>query len=284
MIWESCATVHLGSAVAEVGKSGIHGTELRVYQLRSLLCAAMGDSSHKDYGNSITRWRRNLSLKTRIVDLPSHIRTPWLYQHLKEPAKGVKVLLQMIVGVVGVTVVLVAVLRDALGGTTALDSSKHALVLISVALAVAASLELAYTLFTPGPDEAVDPLILGISAIFLYLTSAQDNLTWTGEVAVVLFAITLGILFAVRQHFIDGDDVTEGQRGRRVAREKKIPAMTGSNPNKILLDLLELAEFAWPNRYQELGPSEEVVEQILRSSPNQLGEMVVLLRARLEDQ
>jgi hypothetical protein len=185
------------------------------------------------------------------------------------------------VGVVGSVVVLVAVLRDTLNGYTALYASKHALLIISVSLAVAASLELAYTLFTPGPDEAVDPLILGISAVFLYLASGLDSLSWTGGVSVVLFAVTLGILFAVRQRFIDGDDVREGQRRRRVAREEKM--QTGTESNHILLDLLEIAEFAWHDRYQELGPPEEVIKQILQSSPSQLGKTVVLLRASLED-
>lgn len=188
------------------------------------------------------------------------------------------------VGVVGSVVVLVAVLRDTLnGGHTALYASKHALLIISVSLAVAASLELAYTLFTPGPDEAVDPLILGISAVFLYLASGLASLTWTGGVSVILFAVTLGILFAVRQRFIDDDDVREGQRRRRVAREEAMQTGTDSNANNILLDLVEIAEFAWHDRYQELGPPEEVVKQILQSSPSQLGKTVVLLRARLED-
>jgi hypothetical protein len=224
-----------------------------------------------------------LSFKTRISGLLSCLYTPRLYEHLKEPAKSVKVLLQMIVGVVGVIVVLVAVLRDALGHTNAIDASKHALVLISVSLAVAAALELAYTLFTPGPDEAVDPLILGISAIFLYLASTQTDLTWSGGISVILFATTLGILFAVRQHFIDDDDVREGQRGRRAMWEKKIEAITGSNADNALLDLLELAEFAWHERYRELGPPEELIEQILASSPDRLAKTVTLIRARLED-
>ena len=225
-----------------------------------------------------------MSLNIRKADLLSYIREPWLCEKLKEPAKGIKVLLQMIVGVVGVIVVLVAVLRDALGHTDAVDASKHALVLISVSLAVAASLELAYTLFTPGPDEAIDPLILGISAIFLYLASTQTDLTWAGGVSVILFAITLGVLFAVRQHFIDDDEVRECQRGRRAVREKKIEAITGSNADDALLDLLELAEFAWHDRYRELGPPEELIEQILASSSGRIAKMVTLLRARLEDQ
>ena len=219
--------------------------------------------------------------QTTIVKALSSLQASWLYQHLKEPAQATKVFLQMGVGVVGSVVVLVAVLRDTLNGYTALHASKHALLIISVSLAVAASLELAYTLFTPGPDEAVDPLILGISAVFLYLASGLDSLSWTGGLSVVLFAVTLGILFAVRQRFIDGDDVREGQRRRRVAREEKM--QTGTESNHILLDLLEIAEFAWHDRYQELGPPEEVIKQILQSSPSQLGKTVVLLRASLED-
>lgn len=225
-----------------------------------------------------------MSLNIRNADLLSYIRAPWLYENLKEPAKGIKVLLQMIVGVVGVIVVLVAVLRDALGNTNAGDASKHVLVLISVSLAVAASLELAYTLFTPGPDEAIDPLILGISAIFLYLASTQTDLTWTVGVSVILFAITLGVLFAVRQRFIHDDDVRKGQPGRRDVREKKIEAITGSNADNALLDLLDLAEFVWHDRYRELGPPEELIEQIFASSSGQIAKMVTLLRARLEDQ
>jgi len=229
-----------------------------------------------------------LSLDTERSSLISWIRAPWFYQHLKDPAKGLKVLLQMIVGVVGVIVVLVAVLRDGLGSATALDASRHALVLISVSLAVAASLELAYTLFTPGPDEAVDPLILGISSIFLYLASTQTDLNWTGGVSVVLFAITLGILFAVRQHFMHEDDVRDGQIQRRASRdnkmrEKEAGQLTGSDASNALLDLLELAEFAWHDRYQELGPPENLVELVLASSPNQLAGIVTLLRASLEN-
>jgi hypothetical protein len=221
--------------------------------------------------------------QAKIVKALSSLQASWLYQHLKEPAQATKVFLQMGVGVVGSVVVLVAVLRDTLNGHTALYASKHALLIISVSLAVAASLELAYTLFTPGPDEAVDPLILGISAVFLYLASGLGSLTWTGGVSVILFAVTLGILFAVRQRFIDDDDVREGQRRRRVAREEEMQTGTESNANHILLDLLEIAEFAWHDRYQELGPPEEVIKQILQSSPSQLGKTVVLLRARLQD-
>ena len=44
-----------------------------------------------------------------------------------------------------------------------------------VGLAAAAALELAYTLFTPGPDEALDPLMLGLSATILLKLAAIEG-------------------------------------------------------------------------------------------------------------
>jgi hypothetical protein len=110
--------------------------------------------------------------KSGMKEQLSKIRGPHLYECLKEPAQGVKVLLQMIVGTTGSIIVLVVVLRDIIhGGMSATDVAHHVLAIIAASLAVAASLELAYTLFTPGPDEAVDPLMLSLSAVFLYLVS-----------------------------------------------------------------------------------------------------------------
>jgi hypothetical protein len=68
---------------------------------------------------------------------------------LKEPAQGVKVLLQMIVGVVGSVIVIATVVEDIHGGRTATYMEKHALVIIAASLAVAASLELACTPIHP---------------------------------------------------------------------------------------------------------------------------------------
>ena len=134
-------------------------------------------------------------IRTKQRDHDSRLSGPWLYEHLKEPAQGVKVILQMIVGIAGSAIVIAAVLYDIHDGRTATHVEKHALVIIAASLAVAASLELAYTLFTPGPDEAIDPLMLGISAVFLFLVSSLDNFTWMAGIGVVLFAATLAVLF-----------------------------------------------------------------------------------------
>jgi hypothetical protein len=59
------------------------------------------------------------------------IRALWLYDHLKEPAQGVKVLLQMIVGVVGSFIVIVIVAKDVHGGSTAIQLEGQVLVIIA---------------------------------------------------------------------------------------------------------------------------------------------------------
>ena len=226
----------------------------------------------------------NLGPASRSWCILSRIRAPWLYDHLRGPAQGVKVLLQMIVGIVGAIIVIVSALGDIHAHTRPVDVGHHVLAVIAVSLAVAASLELAYTLFTPGPDEAVNPLMLGISAVFLYLMSKQEEFTWTIGVAATLFAVTLGILFAVRQRFIDDDDVREGQFARLAALKPEVQAAMGESQAQAALDLLLIAEFAWHDRYGELGMPKKVTRQILRESQQQLDHMITLIRVRLEDQ
>jgi len=211
------------------------------------------------------------------------LRGLWLYEHLKEPAQGVKVLLQMIVGVLGSAAVIVAVILDIHNGKPAMFMEQHALVVIAVSLAVAASLELAYTLFTPGPDEAIDPLMLGISAVFLYIVSKQDNLTWTAGISVVLFAVTLAVLFWIRQRFIDDSDVKKDQSARRASLESEVEEAMGKPQACAALDLLEIAEFAWHDRFGEVGLPHKAVREILEGSHQEIGDMITLIRTKLDD-
>jgi hypothetical protein len=226
----------------------------------------------------------NLRPASKSQRILSRIRAPWLYDHLRGPAQGVKVLLQMIVGIAGAIIVIVSALGDIRAHTPPVDVGHHVLAVIAVSLAVAASLELAYTLFTPGPDEAIDPLMLGISAVFLYLVSKQEEFTWTIGVAATLFAVTLGILFAVRQRFIDDDDVREGQFARLAALKHEVQESMGEPQTQAALDLLLIAEFAWHDRYGELGVPEKVTREILQGSQQQLEHMITLIRVRLENQ
>lgn len=70
---------------------------------------------------------------------------------------------------------------------------------IGLGLAAAAALELAYTLFTPGPDEALDPLMLGLSATILLKLAAIDGpISLANAGTFLLLGGLLAILFVTR--------------------------------------------------------------------------------------
>jgi hypothetical protein len=76
--------------------------------------------------------------------------------------------------------------------------------IIAVGLALAAVVELTYTLFTEGPDEALDPLILGLSSFILVKISGPDTgLTMSNSGAIALLVVALGALFVIREIFIE---------------------------------------------------------------------------------
>jgi hypothetical protein len=140
-------------------------------------------------------------------DWPGLRRAPgvWLYRMLKRRAHGVKVLLQMAVGVGAVFDVGSHVYHHSVSHTGLFPSPPSANVTIHViaaALAIAAAIELAYTLFTPGPDEALDPLMLGLSSgILLLVTSSKLRPVWQFA-AVLLGVLALGVLFLIRRYLL----------------------------------------------------------------------------------
>ena len=69
--------------------------------------------------------------------------------------------------------------------------------IIPGALAVADGVELAYTLYTPGPDEALDPLMLGLSSgLLLLVTRDEPKLSVISQfLAVLVGVLALGALF-----------------------------------------------------------------------------------------
>jgi hypothetical protein len=275
---------NISAAMRDLGLPYLHDYKPRGNHQVALADEIRGRLEADPQLERVLKANANLGPASRSWRILSRIRAPWLYDHLRGPAQGVKVLLQMIVGIVGAIIVIVSALGDIHAHTPPVDVGHHVLAVIAVSLAVAASLELAYTLFTPGPDEAVDPLMLGISAVFLYLVSKQEEFTWTIGVAATLFAVTLGILFAVRQRFIDDDDVREGQFARLAALKPEVQAAMEESQAQAALDLLLIAEFAWHDRYGELGMPKKVTRQILRGSQQQLDHMITLIRVRLEDQ
>ena len=70
--------------------------------------------------------------------------------------------------------------------------------IIADALAAATVVQLAFTLFTPGPDEALDPVLLAIASALLLQLGNVTQFRWQDGLAVLLYGIALGGLFVVR--------------------------------------------------------------------------------------
>jgi hypothetical protein len=77
---------------------------------------------------------------------------------------------------------------------------------IAYALAVAAAIELAYTLFTPGPDEALDPLMLGLSSALLVLVTREGSSPVARFSGVLIGVAALGALFFIRHRWVTDDE------------------------------------------------------------------------------
>jgi hypothetical protein len=92
---------------------------------------------------------------------------------------------------------------------------------------VAAAFELAYTLYTPGPDEALNPLLPGTSSAFLFLASKDTQLDWQFGLAAALVTLALYGLFKIRERFdlADKDDVPNGG-----SATKSEPGTVGTQP------------------------------------------------------
>jgi len=80
-----------------------------------------------------------------------------------------------------------------------------ALRLVGYGLAVSAAVELAYTFFTRGPDEALDPLILGVSSFTLIALSEIDppKLETTDAIPISLLALAIVLLFLARRFLLE---------------------------------------------------------------------------------
>lgn len=81
---------------------------------------------------------------------------------------------------------------------------------VADALAAATVVQLAYTLFTPGPDEALDPVMLALATAMLLELGQVSQFKWQDGVAIILYAAGLGLLFVVRIFLApDKDDPPE---------------------------------------------------------------------------
>lgn len=131
--------------------------------------------------------------------------------------KPIKTVLQMLIGLGIVSFVVIRLMSAFINPEQPL-SSFNILADVSIALSFAAAIELAYMLFTPGPDEAVDPIILGIAALILSVAARADGKVDNDPdgllsiaVGIGILVIALAILFAVRARFLDKRQVSYTQ-------------------------------------------------------------------------
>lgn len=139
-------------------------------------------------------------------------------------AHRVKTRLQQAIGVAGVILLFYRVAVAVLDSGVRLTDT-YVLRVAAVTLAAATVVELAYTLFTPGPDEAINPLLLGLSSSTLFLTANQTQLTAGSAAGTLLLVGALAVLFIVRRIFIESKPAeheanSAGNRDRAAVEDK----------------------------------------------------------------
>lgn len=134
-----------------------------------------------------------------------------LYEFAKPKMAVLRVILQFVVGLFIFYVILVEMLRFSTLTIEQLNwlpfvqliFDEKLLKIVGSSLLVSSAIELAYMLFTPGPDEAVDPLILSITASALIALS-EDKEKLLGSsylmdgIIILLFSFSLSMLFFLR--------------------------------------------------------------------------------------
>jgi hypothetical protein len=87
----------------------------------------------------------------------------------------------------------------------------NTLQLVANALEYSAGVELAYTLFTEGPDEAVEPVIMGLAAAMLLVISKLEKIDVFAACAAFIFVIALAGLFLIRHYFVQPEEDDDEQ-------------------------------------------------------------------------
>ena len=130
-----------------------------------------------------------------------------LYARTEGPAQWLKALVQMLIGVGTVITIAILVWFPHL---RSIGIAELALRVIGTGLALAAVVELTYTLFTGGPDEAIDPLILGLSSfILIKISEPGTGLSVSNAGTIILLVVALAGLFSLRAIFIGRSDTKD---------------------------------------------------------------------------
>jgi hypothetical protein len=125
-----------------------------------------------------------------------------IYIRAEACAKLLKGPIQMLIGIVLATLLfcrglprLIAILNE-----PSLLSHLTVLEIVGKGLAYSAGIELIYMLFTEGPDEALDPPMMGIAAAVLLVVSKIETPTLRGGFTVLLLVLAISALFGTEKY------------------------------------------------------------------------------------
>ena len=133
------------------------------------------------------------------------------FRDFEEKARVAKTLIQMLIGI-GLVLVLVtkALLRSSwLVALHPHGFARHVsavllhmptLDIVGRGLAYSAGLDLAFMLFTPGPDEAIDPVIVGLAATILITISNQSTDQFDAIIPPIA-CLSIGFLLLLKRYF-----------------------------------------------------------------------------------
>lgn len=124
-----------------------------------------------------------------------------VYDSVQPIAEAIKAIVQMTIGVAALIILVIQICIHL--PTSAANIGDRALAIIGVALAVSAAVELAYTFFTDGPDEALDPLILGLSSFGLIEISRSAAELNTVAIPLLVIVVAIVVLFIARKFLLE---------------------------------------------------------------------------------
>lgn len=138
-----------------------------------------------------------------------------LYKKFKPYASNIKVILQMSIGI---SITMLIIFKILIGLFPSLyelfipiktTNSPHIienlfknsiLIMVSKGLATSTAVELAYMLFTPGPDEAIEPLLLGVSSCILYKLGCNPS-DFEDIFIIILLILVIPVIYKVSRIF-----------------------------------------------------------------------------------
>ncbi len=136
-----------------------------------------------------------------------------LYSKYKPRARKVKIASQMLIGLIlGVLLLAKAIISipNLLGYPfLAPFAGLNPLDMVAYALFFSSGIELAYMLFTPGPDETLDPLIIGLAAAILLGVSRMDFSKVQEGVTLLLAVSALAGLLVIKKYLYKAEEDEE---------------------------------------------------------------------------